>query len=342
MGQDKRLLKELLIFVKQLYDSPDNKEFAAGIQALVLADTKEVRDARFDEIYEYCIEKNSRKQADAVYRKFPIKEIATELSDDYFLMESFKRRGDFLNFSAHLFKQIEGIANYICKIDSYNKAFVSLYKTPAFLSYNLDTPMSIFSRKEDAMPVYKLIFGEYDKTGDGKNKFDIPISKQYILDKIKIALYFGGYATCLFSSSEFTKFSYDISNIYQVRCEADHRGNERSPKQEAAFQAIIADQDRYYSEFLKLLHFYIDKISEGYIRHQEVFDYASNLSIEELPGVVTSALPSVLYVRCDGQSVEQVPYRAYNHSIHFENGMPVTVSKKGGTIISVTPREDVE
>ena len=120
MGQDKKQLTKLLAFVKGLYDDPDNKEFAAGIQAIVMADSKEIRDVRFEEIYEYCIQKNARAQAKAVYSKFPIKEISEKLSDDYLLMESFKRRGDFLNFSAQLFRQIEGIANFICRLEPYN------------------------------------------------------------------------------------------------------------------------------------------------------------------------------------------------------------------------------
>lgn len=340
MGQDKKQLTKLLKFVKELYDDPDNKEFAAGIQAIAMTYSIENRDARFDEIYEYCIEQNARKQADAVYRIFPIKEISRELADDYFLMESFKRRGDFLNFSAQLFKQIEGISNYICKMESYNSAFMNLQKTPSFILYDPDTPMSIFLRKEDSLPIFKLVFGEYQKTKDGKDKVEIPLSKQYILDKIKNALYFGGYATCLFSSSEFAKFSYDISNIYQIRCEADHRGNERSAKQEAAFQAIMKDQDRYYSEFLKLLHFFIDKIADGYSRRQEVFDYASNLPVEEVSGIVTSALQGVLYIKCEGQNPEQVPSSAYNRNSKFENDMEIIVSKKGGTIIRIIPKEE--
>ena len=35
MGQDKKQLTKLLKFVKELYEDPDNKEFAAGIQSLI-------------------------------------------------------------------------------------------------------------------------------------------------------------------------------------------------------------------------------------------------------------------------------------------------------------------
>ena len=40
MGQDKKQLTKLLAFVKELYDHPDNKDFAAGIQAIVINDLK--------------------------------------------------------------------------------------------------------------------------------------------------------------------------------------------------------------------------------------------------------------------------------------------------------------
>ena len=36
MGQDKKQLTKLLAFVKGLYDEPDNRDFAAGLNAIVL------------------------------------------------------------------------------------------------------------------------------------------------------------------------------------------------------------------------------------------------------------------------------------------------------------------
>ena len=44
MGQDKKQLTKLLAFVKEVYDNPDNKEFAAGIQAIVIKDLKAKND----------------------------------------------------------------------------------------------------------------------------------------------------------------------------------------------------------------------------------------------------------------------------------------------------------
>lgn len=339
MGQDKKQLTKLLAFVKDLYDHPDNKEFAAGIQAIVAADTKAAKDARFDEIYEYCIEKNARKQAKAVYSKFPITEIVDDLSADYCRMESFKRRGDFLHFAAVLFKQIERIANYICNDESYKKAFDCIKDSPALIQYDINAPMSLYSRNANSPTVAGLIFSKCPTNMQGQDKRLVSTDQQYILDKIKIALYFGGYATCIFSSSEFTKYSKLIASIYQIRCEADHGVIGRSDLQEASFQAIMKEPDFYYSEFLKVLYFYIDKISEGYTRRQELFDYASNVATQEvtLTGTVFSALAGALYIKCGGGKSELAPPSSYNRKLKFERDMRIRVTKRGGTIISIVP-----
>ena len=55
MGQDKKQLTKLLAFVKEVYDNPDNKEFAAGIRSLLgSGDSKSTVDSeKIDEIYEF-------------------------------------------------------------------------------------------------------------------------------------------------------------------------------------------------------------------------------------------------------------------------------------------------
>lgn len=337
MGQDKKQLTQLLAFIKDLYDNPDNKEFAAGINAITLSETKEIRDARFDEIYEYCIEKNARKQANAFYENFPIEEIKNKLIHDYLLMESFKRRGDFFNYSAHLFKQIECISSFICNDDSYNTAFKNLYNSPSLIDYS-ERILSISSRKVNSSPVYKLLFDEYTKK-DNKEKNEIALKDQYIKDKIIIALYFGGYNTCLFNTYEFNSFKYKLSDIYLIRCEADHGGNKRSEKEETKFEKIIAEQDQYYTIFLKTLFYFVDKISEGFSKRKELFDYSKDIPLEEKTAVVSSALPGALFIRLEGQSPIQVPQEAYSKSMDFHNDMEVLVSVKGGTILKVTPIE---
>ena len=327
----------MLAFIKELYDNPDNKEFAAGINAITLSETKEIRDARFDEIYEYCIEKNARKQANAFYENFPITDIKNQLVRDYLLMESFKRRGDFLNYSAHLFKQIECISSFICRDDSYNTAFKNLYNTPSLIDYS-EKILSISSRKAKSIPINKLLFDEYTKK-DNKEKNEIALKDQYIKDKIIIALYFGGYNTCLFNPYEFNNFKFKLSVLYLIRCEADHGGNQRTEKEEDIFKKTIAAKEQHYTSFLKILFYFVDKIVEGFPKRKELFDYSKDIPLEEKTAVVSSALPSALFIRIEGQSPIQVPQNAYSKSTMFSEEMEVLVTVKGGTIIKVTPIE---
>ena len=73
MGQDKKQLTKLLAFVKEVYDNPDNKEFAAGIQAIVIKDLKAKNDDnKIAEIYEYCIHQILKEQAESLYDDFPL------------------------------------------------------------------------------------------------------------------------------------------------------------------------------------------------------------------------------------------------------------------------------
>lgn len=340
MGQNKKELRQLLTFIETLAKQPGNEDFVAGLRALLLSSSNNIDNVKLDEIYEYCIERNSHLQANGFYQNFTIPELIPELVETFALMESFKRRGDFLNFSAHIFKQIECIANYICMHDSYNSIFRSLCRIPSCILYNNDTPGSIFVRDQSSKPVYKLIFDEYDKTLDGKDKCSLPLHKQYIYEKVKIALYFGGYATSMTisKSKEYSKYSYDIYKLYLIRCEADHCGSTKSDKQDKIVKDILNNKEFYYTEFLKILFFFVDKLSNGYKLLDQLIDFSSSILTEENEGTISSALPGALYVKVGNSPAEEVPYSAYNRKIKYETGMPVIVSKKGGTIIKVSPK----
>ena len=69
MDKDKqRHLTQLLNFVKEQYDHPDNKEFAAGIQSLVINDIRKEERGKWSEqiseIYELCLMKNLHRYRD--------------------------------------------------------------------------------------------------------------------------------------------------------------------------------------------------------------------------------------------------------------------------------------
>lgn len=334
MGQNKEELNKLLSFIEALTLQPGNEDFVAGLRALLLSDTPGVEKAKLDEIYEYCIERNSRNQATDFYKNFPIKELKNELIESYVLMESFKRRGDFLNFCAHLFKQIEGVANYICSLPEYQQIFTNLLDCPAIFKYDKDSKPY---RDPESISVAVLIYDAYGQTSDGKEKKNIALKKQSIQDKIKILMYLAGYVARLYSHSEFKAFGFNIFKLYLVRCEADHSGATRTEKQELIYREAVENPGKHYIEFMTLLNSVISKVSTGFQEKDTLFKFAESYGVEEHEGIVSSALPSALYVKVNNGSASSVPSTAYDHNTKFENGMKVHVIIKHSTIVNVTP-----
>ena len=338
MGQNKEELKRLLAFIDSLVKQPGNDDFVAGLRALLRVSSDPIEKERLEQIYEYCIERNLRQQAEGYYASFPIKELVPELVDTYVLMESFKRKNDFLNFGAQLFKQIEGIANHICKIKEYKEIFTEMYNFPSLVEYKKGTSPKISSpRNIESDHIGKLIFGDYEKTPDGKDKSKIEPKNQYIQDRIKIALYFAGYASCMYYSTEFNKIAFEVSKLYLVRCEADHSGNARTPAQEKIFQDVINNVGKYYVDFICLLNQFVEKITNGFQQKDALYEFVQSCGIEEVDGVISSALPSALYVKVGNDKAEVVPLAAYDHKTGFVNDMKVRVVRKFGKIINVTP-----
>lgn len=335
MGQNKEELKKLLSFIAALTEQPGNEEFVAGLRALLLSDTPSIEKAKIEEIYEYCIERNSRNQATDFYKNFPIKEIKNELVESYVIMESFRRRGDFLNFCAHLFKQIEGIANYICNLPEYQQIFTNLLDCPAVIKYNQDPALLMVSRDPKSPTVPLLIYEGFGQNTDGTHKKDVPLKKQYIQDKIKIAMYLAGYASCLYSQNEFKSFSFNLSKLYLARCEADHSGTTRTEKQEITFRETVANPGKYYIEFMALLNSVISKVSAGFLAKDALFKFAESYGVEECEGVVSSVLPGAMFIKYDGKKTQEVPYDAYDHQICFNEGDTVTIKIKKENIVSV-------
>ena len=63
-------------------------------------------DERINEIYEYCIEKIIKQQANEFYEDFPLQSIKDILIGDYIRMESFRRKDNFGDFCLSLYQQI--------------------------------------------------------------------------------------------------------------------------------------------------------------------------------------------------------------------------------------------
>ena len=115
MGQDKNQLTKLLVFVKDLYDNPDNKEFAAGIEHIVLnrlaistnekiGKIKDALEIRADSSIDYSFVKDIYIQRQLMIDNLRMENVLLNLS------MSEKERYE--NFCISAFLQVENILNY--------------------------------------------------------------------------------------------------------------------------------------------------------------------------------------------------------------------------------------
>lgn len=343
MGQDKKQLTKLLAFVKELYDHPDNKEFADGIRSIIgSGDSGNTVDSeKMNEIYEYCLEKNAKAQAEGLYDEFPFESIKASLIEDYVIMERFRRKGDFLNFSAHLFLQIENICNAICSDGRFQQVYSSLIadNIPAYVSYN----GGVQNRYPDKnnTTINKLIFGDYEVNDNGVDKKGIALSKLGMYDKVKCSLYFAAFGACMLQSNR-GEWNYNtnlIYDIYLIRCQADHRGGAITANQEKRLSLILPHQNRYYALFFSELTYFVNKITDGQEYTDALVKYAQSLVEFEEEYIVSSVLPSGLYIKKEGNQPDLVPANAYSKYGIFEKGMAVIATRKGGIITKVKPKQ---
>ena len=274
MGKDKnKQLRQLLAFVKDLYDNPDNKEFVAGIQSLVLEDLKiddnrETWTRQINDIYELCLKKNLREQAEDLYKDFPVSGIVDELSDLYVKMEDARRANDFDSFGCYLFLQIELIVGTIVKDPEFVAAYEGIRGLKPLTKYDYqkkETTRADFIQNKknqdgtkeqvikDTVDKYLLISG---------NSVGNELSKMFALDKCRIVIY----TVCFRASvSSWPSEEFDtLSAIYNVRCHESHSGVTTTSQQEAYYKKLLEDKTQNYLRFLGFLLRFIQGISANY------------------------------------------------------------------------------
>ena len=115
MGQDKKQLTKLLAFVKDIYSDPDNKEFAAGIESIVLNRLAISTNEKIDKIKD-ALEIRADISIDYSFVKDIY--IRRQLIIDNLRMEnvllnlSMSEKERYENFCVNAFLQVENILNY--------------------------------------------------------------------------------------------------------------------------------------------------------------------------------------------------------------------------------------
>ena len=263
MGQDKKQLTKLLNFVKEIYDHPDNKEFAAGIQSIVFNDILKAERSRWSkqisEIYELCLMKNLCDQAEDLYKGFPLTEIAGRLVEYYVEMENARRRNDFDSFGLNLYLQIEVIVETLIRDPEVVKTYEGIRNLPPILQYDSVSKgmVRVADFKRDTVDKYLILKG----TNFGKPLLELPA-----LDKARIIIYMVCFLANVekYKDTAFKESIDALSGIYNVRCHDSHSGMNVSEKQEQYYEAIIADKTMNYLRFLGFLFSFIKGVSAHY------------------------------------------------------------------------------
>lgn len=283
MGQDKRQLTKLLAFVKDLYEDPDNKEFAAGIQAIVLNDLQFDNihgrwSKQINEIYELCLKKNLREQAEDLYKAFPMRGIAGDLASLYVEMEDARRHNDFDAFGFNLYQQIELIVNTLIKETKLPDIYSVVKNLEPFTVYDKKSENRVRTKAKNFQTAEFLILipkkeddGSLTYNSKGKSLVNLRA-----LEKAR-AVYYVVNKMCsvdIYDKYEFFAAYETLSSIYNVRNHDAHSGGIITDYQKSQYEKLVADKTQYYLHFLSFLLVFLKGISTNYPLKDELFKLA--------------------------------------------------------------------
>ena len=249
-------------------------------------------DKRLEDIYEYCIQKIIRRQAEDFYNNFQFSLLIPSLIDDYTRMEDFRRKDNFGDFCLAVYQQIEAITNTVCNNQKFLIITEKMWAYPAFIKNKFElnnAEPTISDRKDSNYSIAYLIFGK-EKAFE-KSKTSLP--NLYAMDKVRVVVYFLGFKAMLFNSIEpFVEITDSINDIYQCR-NLNHRGNVPTDWEQKVINRVLNAKSFYYHKFLGLLAQYIEYVNNGFENMEtEIYDYAKTLQEKKVEAGAPS--PKVL------------------------------------------------
>ena len=274
MGKDKKKqLTQLLEFVKDLYNHPDNKEFAAGIQALVLSEIKHDRDKeewtkQIAEIYELCLKKNLKEQAEDLYKDFPMADIASDLVSLYIDMENARRANDFDEFGFCLYQQIELIVNTLCKDPEIVAFYDGIRSIPPVTRYDFATKSVIRSKDKFHETVEDYILYLTDQKTEQLLNKGKGIAALPAMEKNRAIVYsfcFDAKVEAYPRDQKTIQPAFQtLYAIYCVRNHNAHSGATPTENQIMVYNELIADKTQNYLRFIAFLLAFIKGVSRNY------------------------------------------------------------------------------
>ena len=262
-------------------DKEFDSELRKRLEMVYSASSNITGDERIDHIYEYCIEKIIRQQAEDFYKDFPIENIKSQLVEDCIRMEFFHRKDNFGDFCLSLYQQIECMTNKLCTNPILTEITDKMWGYPAYIKKEKDQEPDISRRSEGDYSIAKLVFPNKDKNGKlyALEKTKKTLQNQYANDKIKIIVYFLGFKAMMGNGDYeyYKEITNTLNDIYQCR-NMNHRGNIQYPWEEETCNRILSMKSVYYFKFLGALVQYIEYIKKGLLFLPEIEKYCKTIN----------------------------------------------------------------
>lgn len=276
MGQDKKQLTKLLTFVKELYNDPGNKEFTEGIQSMILSDLTQCKeDSRIAEIYEYCIQRVCRDQAENLYSNFPLSQIKEELVADYIKMEKAHRDNNIDDFGIWLYRQIENIVRTLSKDQTLENVVKRMMDVPYLIIQGRNPQVDKRqSQTRDLKPVNTIAeFVLGSRMEERKGKL---LSEQYATDMARFVIYYVCFQGMMQSGVMYNEWKRQTAaylDIYAIRNRV-HGGGECSPNNIKRYDEIKASATQSYFELMSFLVFLVNGVKKGFPVSDELVRFA--------------------------------------------------------------------
>ena len=279
MAQKKEHLSKLLEFIQHIINEPGNEEFTIALKECVGSKQSAIigDSPLLDEIYEYCIEKVIRQQAESFYKDFPFRELIPDLVRDFERMETFRRRDNFGDFSLAVYQQIERITNYICEeISSIKDITSKMWGCPAYIKTYEDGKYiePNITNRQGITTIADLVFSSKEKDEKSKKA----LQELTAIDKLKVLVYFLGYKGMMKNSdyNHYNSFVSKLRDIYLCR-NLNHRGGAVSDYQQKRYNEILPSQYKYYLIHTGVLAQYVSYIEDGISFLPTIEEFANSL-----------------------------------------------------------------
>lgn len=292
--------KDILKHIDKLEEfarKPENLWLLANLQQRFSACGKK---EELNEIYEYCLEKNLRQQANDFYKMFPTKDIVPRLVDNFVnmgqydsegimlwstqqrlvdnfvKMEHYRRKDYFDEFVMAVYQQLEIITDVFCFNRQFGQVAARLMGHPAYVSstqtYSGEWKSPTIQSRVGSYPIAHLLFGK----DNAYEKAQEPLHQLSPLDRINVVLYFICYGAKL-QPSQFYMFMEQkslIGDIYHFHCRFYSSSFFASQWQEEIYKRVTAQKGFYYMKCMQLLCFFVENASDGALSFDSLSTYA--------------------------------------------------------------------